>query len=642
MQVNPSIMSGPEIGGFPDDDKLWFIKYIDQFHLGSSGSESTAVQIMLQRLPFDDPRYLRQLKQEELQGILGTRSGFTHEFRFVPKLVGELPILTIGNVYQARRKVGALKKSGRRLILRPGQAMFREICAGDSIPAPAWWKFPDQHRILNLSEYSGITQHRDVNVNFAKSRFLVYDRHYEDGSIDTFVLPRMTIFKAFYAPHTALANAFGDGRWSAKAEALLVLNETYGNLQTGIADDGHQWNVILQDGIQQEYAGLLAALYFDEYARACAEAIYGMALRDRRGDRYAPSYASADIPFQVRDQALILEFKSLELKPRHVHTGSGKTEPHKKFLITEICGCTWPAYFPRIGRAARSQAAADSETVQLAPPYMGSYASKQGDENSFLRSDMDANAGTSTTELSGEEWSWLGREPQYVKLEKKRSQHYEAGYQWIDKDGTEISAGVRTNKKSALPKAELKAVVRGSNAGLDHMFALFDTLDSKGLISKLEVVPARTQGQQATRGRFECWKFIDDASIRSHHIPPKRFSGINDIPRNSRTRYWRTALVLKFECGGQQHHWIEIERVRSEKFKSVMLTIGDRLDATGFIESALQAIVRAEGKHLSERLPVSLSPGYIQLSIYRHGYVNGELSIASLAAHLEDHIAPLS
>jgi len=639
MQERFGFASGPLTEGFPDDDKLWLIKYIDQFDIGAAGNESTTVHVMLQRLPINDPTHLKKLTTREIQQLLGVKPKSSHEFRFVQQLVGNLPALSIGNVYQAKYQVGSLTSNNlSRLFLKPGQSIFREVQAGERIPAPAWWDSSNSHRVLNLSEYSGIAHHRDVNVDFSKSRLLVYDRHFEDGSIDTFILPRMTIFKAFFASHTALANAFSDGPWFDKARSLLVLDETYGGLKTGIADNGQQWNVILQNGIQQEYAGLLAALYFDDYARSCAESIYSMALVDRQRNRLNRfHYASAEIPFEAKSEALTLAFKSLELKPQVVRTISGQRPLHRKFLITEICGFTWPSYFPRIGRVARSQRADDTEIAQLAPPYFGSLASKQGDENTVLRSDLDANDSLSTTELSGENWSWLGKGPQYVKLEKERSLQYERGFQRIDTDGTQVSAGVKTNKKNALPKAELKSVVREHNAGYAHMFDLFVGLNRNHTISNLAVIPARHEGQRTSRGDFECWRFIDDKSVRSISKPLAEFACINEKPGDRRTRYSRSALVLQFLHQGHVHYWIEIERVRTDKFKSVMLTIDDKLDRDYYIEATLNSINQAQGKHLKTRLPISLPPGYVRVSSYKHIYKNGEVSIESLLTHLKTH-----
>jgi hypothetical protein len=81
-----------------------------------------------------------------------------------------------------------------------------QFVAGDTIEFPVG--STAGNRILNLWEYSGITDFPSRQVQFSKSRLAVFRRLNGTGDTDTYVVPRMTIFKAFYAAHSVLANAF--------------------------------------------------------------------------------------------------------------------------------------------------------------------------------------------------------------------------------------------------------------------------------------------------------------------------------------------------------------------------------------------------------------------------------------------------
>jgi hypothetical protein len=108
-------------------------------------------------------------------------------------------------------------------------------------------------------------------------------------------------------------------------------------LVTGVSADGYQWNVVLQTQVPDPFAGILAVLQFDDYGSVCARAIHTKAMEDRRLDRRASWYASAQIPLQVRTGKLELAVKHLQLRSRREHV-DGQWREHQKFLVTDISG----------------------------------------------------------------------------------------------------------------------------------------------------------------------------------------------------------------------------------------------------------------------------------------------------------------
>lgn len=610
---------------FPQDDQFWVVKYIDQFNLAHARTRTASVQVMLQRLPIVSKQELSRLSPDATKQLLGTRPRAPKpEFDFVSVLAGQLPAIRIGDVFHNREKVGELPSLMRRLTLGAGETDSTEVRAGETIEPVPGWAPGLPYRILNAFEYSGVTDHFQPNVRFNRSRVVFFKRFRKEGGSDTYVLPRMTIFKAFYATHNLLANAFCSGPWSKEIEKVVSFNETYGGLQTGIADGGRQWNIVLQTLIPDEYAGLLAVLHFDDYARARAESIFAKALRDRGANPRAPWFASAEIPLQAKTGKLDLAVKCLQLRGWIEKTEDNRQLAHQKFLITDICGSNWPAHYPIIGhsRTNAGGGGAQSNPVASPKPYGGTPPSKEANEDTVIRADLDGHSGSSTTIVKGNQWSWLDAGPQYRRLEKEQSQRYQGGLPGIDNDGTEVSAGAHTFEKDALPKAEVKTVVRAPNACFDHMYQALCALAQRQVIANLTVIPARRPEQRSERSGYTCWTFIDDESLRRKLKPYGGFRTIYDIPHDRRSAHWRTALALRFEYGGRLHHWVEIERNRSNSFRSLLLTIDNQLDANDVIEAALNAIAEARGVAIDKAVQTIFQHVQMGIFAYTHFYNN--------------------
>lgn len=608
--------------GFPLDDLFWVIKYIDQFNQAYRRTRTTSVLIMLQRLSITNARELAAMTTEACQAFLGKqKNDLPPEFEFVSVLAGELPALTIGDVFHNGRKIGELPASRRKLFLTMDTTDEEQFAAGDTIESPAG--STGGNRILNLWEYSGITDFPSRQVQFSKSRLAVFRRPNGIGGTDIYVVPRMTIFKAFYAAHSVLANAFCSGPWQTAASAALSFNETQGGLVTGVSADGSQWNVVLQTHVPDPFAGILAVLQFDDYGSVCARAIHTKAMEDRRLDRRASWYASAQIPLQVRTGKLELAVKCLQLRSRREQV-DGQWREHRKFLVTDISGSSWPAHYPPIGRSRTNDASIGEQTEQteLPKPYRGVPASKDSDENTSVRSDLDANTGLSTTTIVGEQWTWLGRSPQYIQLEKKVSHSYTGTVTPVDRDGTEVSAGTHTSETDALPKAEIKTQIRASNARFEHMVQALGSLVDTSFITNLRVIPARRPEQQGERGGFQCWKFIDDESLLRRRGPGRGFRTIYDRPSDRRSAHWRTALVVAFAYANRQNYWFEIERIRSDKFRSLLVTVDNELDALDLIERTLNIIAEADGVDLKDAVSWSLTGEPVVINAYTHRYTN--------------------
>lgn len=607
---------------FPHDDAFWVVKYIDQFHQAHLHTRSTAVMVMLQRLPPMSLEQLVSLTVGQCQELLGRRRNDAWpQIEFVEMLVGGLPLLSIGMVFRNGVKAGEMPRQRKVLSLLPFELDTEEFEAGQEISRPPGWGQNLPYRILNSFEYAGVFNHASRNIFFSKSRLVTFTRRVRGGK-EIYVIPRMTIFKAFYAQHIEIAKAICAGPWSRALEQVICLNDLDSGLKTEAVSDGTQWNIILRTLVPDDYAGLLAVLFFDRYGRGCAESIYTKSLQDRQGNPRSPWFASAQIPIQVFTGHLNLTLKSIELRSWRYLDAEGEKSEIKKFLVTEISGCSWPAHYPEIGvsRTNDGTDSPDPEPVQLAKPYRAPPKSKEGNQSTTITQGEDANLKTSTTTMKGSEWSWTDGAPVVRKLQKLHSKKYQGEPRFApDEDGTLVSAGAHTHEKEALPKAEAKTLVRVPNARFEHIVHIMGQLKQDGVIAEIIEVAPRHPRQMSDRSGFKCWKFIDAESLQNGKGPRPGWRAIYPSSGNRRNANYRTALILALDSGGATHYWIEIECRDGDGFRSVLLS-GLKNERHSALEATLDVIAEAKGRQLKAKLDNAFAYECIRVATYRHHY----------------------
>jgi hypothetical protein len=359
---------------FPDDGGCWLVKWIDEFRLAHARTRSTSVAAILQRLRYTSSEEIAWLHAANCPEILGRQSdGEWPRFCIVRVLVGSLPNLTLGAIFQNKVKIGELPWLLQQLTSHPGELDETEVEVGTEVTPPPGWSARYPYRTLNAFEYAGLTDHNHGTLGparFTKSRLMVFVRRHGRRE-DIYVIPRTAIFKAFYAPTTEIAKAFCGGPWATSLESVYCLSDLKSGLKT--EDTGAQWNVILQPRIPHHFAWLLAVLLFDPFGRACAESIYARGLQDRQSSAMEPWYASARIPYRAVDEPLRIAVKCLPLRRRSVANQEGEISETRKFLVAEICGSTWPSHYPLVGweKANSGETSPDSKPVDLPPPYYG-------------------------------------------------------------------------------------------------------------------------------------------------------------------------------------------------------------------------------------------------------------------------------
>lgn len=605
--------SGQEkIKEFPEDDALWFIKWIDEFRLPHLGTRSASVGVVLQKLPFTDPAQLWSIPPENLLQVFGQRSRDPH-VEILPSnprvMPGTLPLLHVGAVFQNKVKVGELPTQRQRIGLRQGELDGKEVSLGERQPAPPNWDDNFPYRLLNKFEYS-IPQSR-----MSESRCLVIWRRH----VGTYIIPRMAIFKAFYAAHSELAKAFCNGPWHERLQDVICLNDFQSGLKTERTSTG-QWNVILQTLVPDSFAPILALLYFDEHARACAESIYSRSLQDRAGRQHNPWYASAQLPF--RPVPLQLDVRGFQLRSWKYKDDDGTFAENRKFLVTEIVGSSWPDYIPDIGHErANSGIPSSNPTVVRAPrPYPTSGGQEASTANTQVDGEHDAQAGSTSTHMSTTEFHWINR-PRTAKIRKQSSQQYEDDGRPSrpGASGDDVSTGENTHQQDGRPKGTAEALVRAPERRFENIIAVFEKLKSVGFLDSFTLLGCPTPGRLIRRGDFDCWSFIDEPS-RIHGFRPRRGWRLVEYDANNATKcFYRSALVVQLVIRSTTHYWIEIEcRKKNEGgFRSPVLSnVNSRV--VDVINAAMETVAEKKGVSTEPALNAMLRDYGVQAACYKH------------------------
>ncbi|KYP10900.1 MAG: hypothetical protein A0129_10395 [Limnobacter sp. CACIAM 66H1] len=239
-----------KISGFPEDDGYWFVKWIDEFRLPHLTTSSASVKVVLQKLGSVDFHNLNNLGSTDIRSILGQRkkdADVIIEIRCPVVMPGTLPLVFIGAIYQRGVYVGRLPTRRRTIALADGGQEGFELSLSQQITPPPGWPEGAPYSLLNRFEYSVIP-----NI-MRSSRCLMINR-----GEDTFIIPRMTIFKTFYAPHTELAKAFCGGPWNDRLDEVICLDDFESGLKTQKITHPEQWNIILQVRVPDVFAPLLA------------------------------------------------------------------------------------------------------------------------------------------------------------------------------------------------------------------------------------------------------------------------------------------------------------------------------------------------------------------------------------------------
>lgn len=626
-------MSGEQhqITEFPEGDDLWLVKWIDEFRLPHLKTRSASVGVVLQQLSARDFTELDSLKANQLSHILGRgKEAGAPVFKIPRVMVGSLPVLEIGQIFQNRVKVGQLPTSMATILIYPTVPTYEaEVTMEQEVPPPPWWKKGFPHKTLNAYEYVGLWA-------MGKSRCDVIRRR-EGIHIHEYIIPKTVIFKAFYGLHTEMAKAFCNGPWSKRFEDVICMHDFESGLKTQKVNDGKQWNIVLETLVPNAFAYPLALLFFDDYARKCAEAIYTRSQQDKNGKADAPWYASAKIPYFPIREPFNMRVKCLPLPVRTAIDDDETKYEIRRFLVTSIVGSSWPSHLPIVGIGRRNSGIKGEVQVPdgSRPPYVRINEGEKEGIQTTIDGTSDADTNTAVKKLSGEEWIWLN-EPKSTKLTKNSSKKYEGNRPVKQDSGDRVSTGEHTHEKDGLGKGQATTLVRSPERRFEQIIKILDQLKTEGILTSIREVPAPNAWQQTSRGGRSCWSFIAEETAKLGKRPGRTWRIVDYSTENSKNAVYRCALVLELEINGRCHYWIEIECRKKDGFRSPFLSnLGSNY--RGVIESAIEIIAIEKGKNLEEKLKSGLSDGSMRVDSYKHYYPSkdhSELDISSVRRFL--------
>jgi len=617
---------------FPDDDSYRVIKWVDKFSLPHLTTRSTSVTIRLQRLPFSSHRDLNRLTRQDAIALLPLDRNDAAQEKYLSCHVhaGLLPHLVVGRVYKGRRLAGELPTTLSSIVLADAEESCREIKIGEELEKPVNWSYP--YKLIHAAEFGGIQN------EFSNSRCLVFN----DESGIEYIIPRTVIFQRFYALQRELATAFTSGPWATNKSDIVFEGFLRSGLKTQIDPASGEWHVILQTHVDNAFGRLAALLYFDEYAKACAESIYAGMLSDRHGYAHSPWFASAKLPFRAEAKPLRLEVKGFMLLPRSgKQGGNGKKVVHKQaFLVTSILGSSWPSYAPKIklGRLNSGDKGREQLPAEGGRPYATASRARPAGSNLLTTSSVDASVNEGDVVTFEDHFSWLGEiEPE--KLTKDTSQLYVGNIVIAAeaKPPERASGGERTYQAGNAAPAHHKALVRDPINRFRYLLEAFESLQRAGDLNRYSIFQPIVSSQIAHCGGLVCWNFLNETARKTGRWPSsgwRMLERARGIGLERSLGKPRCVLVVRVEFGKRVGYWLEIETRETEGGVLSPFIVDLQTDEQEAVQHIVEAIARGEGRSLRNTIAKAIretgeGTAHCYKHIYRGGH-NSELDLNSL------------
>lgn len=584
------------IAEFPDDDYFWFVKWIDEPRYdATTPSLSVKVSVLIQRTNARSQDELDHITPHALHHeVLGLPFEAEAPVTLIVRIsVGTMPLFGLGAVFHRREYTGQLPTSSCRLSLPGAEAAGTSMLLSQVLPSPASWTSNRPYHLLNRSEYAGILPRFDGSHVFVLSH----------GSTD-YIFPRTEIFRRFYAPHTEMAHALTAGQWSDTKRDVILLGHDYAGLRT--ENLGHEWRLLLQTRVPDQYARWLAILHFDRFANACANKIYFMAALERDDEERKPWHFHALFPFRALETPLRLSVRGWHLALTPARPGQTNRQ---KFLVTSINGSNLPDPYPPIWfERYNSNLRSDLTEVEQADRQYGPPAPpppQAADNDMVIDGAHDATTWKQPVFCLADTFAWIDAQP-LAKLKKLTHRTFPAAVP-LPHDGSpaEASTGISTNGADTLPKADIQTLVRGDpSSNFIHLEKAMAQLHGDGHLAfrVLEPPPSRAR---LIRGTLTCWSLPDwqlpqvgRRSLAWVMIRRKKKDEAQEEPP-----YPRAALVFAITHAGRTGYWVEVDagHAKSACLSTVLYDVAG--DPRGVIGNVMTCIAEAKGDNLSKVIP---------------------------------------
>ena len=545
---------------------------------------------------------INRLSADETSYLIGRRPGQKPED--VPQwatprqvLVGMLPLLKIGDIIRGVRVEGTLRQ--RELTFSIGHdseveplGIFKEC------PGPKDWN--GKYRALNRFEYD-LGAHREVSG----SRCLKI----RNGKIE-YLIPDTVILRTFYGFHTKLANAICSGPWDTKYPSVISTLKYESGIGTYVDAQTGAWNIVVQSGLTRAHAVRLAVLFFDAYARSCANAIHASATKqthEMRADTDRHWFVEAKIPYRWDSQPLQMRVKALPLRPLRPSAPDGQ-----RFLVTSIDATSWP--FPDqeiFSELANSNAVSqDHNPKKVQKPYFSNKAKPvYADSDAQLDHHSDAYKNAPDNLIDANDFRFLN-EPRHDCQKKTTHKEYQGSSCPPDEATSQrLSAGNLAPGKEKPSPLVAESRDRRMAPQLQLLLNALNELHDKGDIQSFHVLgPPDFSHLKQVRNGLACWSFVSEDQMRALRSgrtvsgwefifePPHAAGG----PRRVVPRCMLAVSIHLNEC---ELLLFEIEpRVSEQAYRYYVFAVTEAADWVS-IETALLVLRAYNG-----RLPSAVTP----------------------------------
>lgn len=599
--------------------------------MGRGLMNSARIHVILQKLAQPDLPAIDRLDPKEVSMLIGRRPGQPEqeaptwaEPRQV--LAGMMPLLRIGDIVRGTRIEGALRQQELTLTLTREAEVIKDKIFAERNP-PKGWKGP--YRMLNRVEYEVGTRREVRGSRCVKIK---------TGNIE-YIFPCFVLMKTFYGFHTKLANAICNGPWNRRHDEVISTIKYDSGIGTYLDQENGAWNIVVQQGLTRDHAVRLAALYFDSYARGCANEIYSSSMvqtRDIRGDGGRYWFADAKIPYRWTETPLTMRVKALPL--RALRSSAADCQ---RYLVTSIDATSWPFPDQEIySEIANSSALSpDPEPEKAQAPFRKYKAAPvRADQDAQLNHHSDAYKNAADNLVDADDFSFLNA-PKHLPQLKSSHKRYE-GTRPPPSEGPSLTLSAGNTAPGEGKPAPLVAESRDRRLApqLQLLWNALEVLRASGAIEAFNAYgPPDLSNVKQMRGGIPCWSFVNESQLRaiSAGRRPKGWAFIFDTPAfegGHRQAMPRCLLVVHIKLNRQELVLFEVEPRSTEsayRFYIVKPTLAFDWQA---IRTAMEALRAASGRlDASARLAAFRALTNHPSSACNHAYErDGENNITAL------------
>lgn len=590
---------------YPSDSRLYFIRWIDRYTKPHKASTSTSVCCFLVPLP-DHIKDPAKATPDQIAKLFG----YSDQTPFTARvLVGALPSIRIGYVYQDRKRVGMLPcqelSLGDALLLGENSGKYGRNIQLDTVIAKDG-DFP-------IKAVPTSQLHLDHSVRFRSGVLMAED----SASGIEFLIPRSLIFRTFYARSTYLASVFTMGIWREMVDKVLLLGKHFAGNLTQELEDPRRFHVVMQRGLRKDDATSVALLYFYPYGNAAAEALYAPMLKAQNDAAFGGDfswYSNAQIPMDPDLGPYRGRVMGYYLTPHK------SRRPRKTFLVTSFLGYSLPRDFPELGDILVNDGNREGELEHTDGPRPYGEAPDRGRKRpNGMQDDDGLNSSTNHQAFDepSDTFEWLDP-PRRFDLVKDHSTVYTGPRLPGPNTSTaEGSFGDRDGAKNSNSALDARLKSRASEHNFNALLRALKELKTDGTIVDFSQVYPQDSTQRVPIGAFICWNFLDELQRAASYDRLVRRGWAFLHPEGKRSGgLERGALVVEILLlDGRTAFWIEIQTRHGAMSP---LLICDGADREAQISGALNIIFSARGSNLDDHFRAASMKAHC----FTHRYVS--------------------